>query len=229
MVDALVSGKPGLVLDVGCGTGIASSLFIARGCEVIGLEPDARMASVARRRGVTVEDGFFEQWDPRGRSFDLLVAGQAWHWVDPHQGAAKAADVLLPGGRIGLFWNQSFPGTPARDAMGRVYTRHAPELKESSVLIGRRDGRLYESIAEAVRATGRFCDVGIHQYGHDMTYTTTQWIELATTHSDHRTLPPAQLHELLADLRTELDGVGGQVPVRYETTLVTGRRLGPAG
>ncbi|MCW2935319.1 MAG: hypothetical protein JWM19_6281 [Actinomycetia bacterium] len=28
------------------------------------------------------------------------VAAQAWHWVDPVAGAAKAAVVLRPGGRL---------------------------------------------------------------------------------------------------------------------------------
>jgi hypothetical protein len=33
----------------------------------------------------------FEDWDPAGRTFDSVIAAQAWHWVDPVAGAAKAA------------------------------------------------------------------------------------------------------------------------------------------
>jgi SAM-dependent methyltransferase len=227
MVDALLTDDTELVLDVGCGTGIAARLFMARGCQVLGIEPDPRMAAVARRRGMTVEDGAFEQWDADGRQFDLLVAGQAWHWVDPQAGAVKAAEVLRPGGRLGLFWNQSFPGPQVRDAMVAVYGRHAPELGEGSVLMGQRGPWLYESIADAVRASGCFGDVIIRLFEHEVTYTTEQWIELATTHSDHRTLPSGPRHRLLAGLRTALDAVGGRVPVRYETTLVTAQTLPP--
>src|SRR2546421_6640760 len=36
LVDELMSSRPARVLDVGCGTGIASRLFAARGCEVKG-------------------------------------------------------------------------------------------------------------------------------------------------------------------------------------------------
>ena len=51
------------VLDVGCGTGKASRLMIARGCDVLGVEPDPSMAAIARSHGVTVEAGTFEEWD----------------------------------------------------------------------------------------------------------------------------------------------------------------------
>jgi SAM-dependent methyltransferase len=225
MVDALVADRPEAVLDVGCGTGIAARLFSARGCRVLGLEPDPRMASVARRHGVIVEDGTFEEWDAGDRTFDLLIAGQAWHWVDPHLGAHRAADVLRPGGCIGLFWNQAFPDHDVGQAMDAVYARVAPALGEHSVLIGRRDGWLYESIAGAVKGTGRFSDVALGLFEHDVVYSTDDWLSLAATHSDHRTLPPAELQPLLNTLRAAIDGAGGEVPVRYETTLVTGRSI----
>jgi len=226
LIDQLMQEHPSTVLDVGCGTGIASRLFMGRGCDVLGLEPDPRMAAVARRHGVSVEDGFIETWDPGLRRFDLLVAGQAWHWVDPHAGAVKAADVLRPGGRIGLFWNQSNPGPPIGEALQETYARYAPELGRNSVLLGQRDASLYESIADAARATMRFDDVSILFFAHDEVYPTETWLELTVTHSDHRTLPAGQLAELLAALRTAIDRHGGQVPVHYETTLVTGRTLG---
>jgi SAM-dependent methyltransferase len=89
LVEQIVAASPGSgVLDVGCGTGIAARQFQAAGCRVLGVDPDARMADLARQSGVEVEVAAFEIWDPAGRAFDAVVAGQAWHWVDP---AAEAA------------------------------------------------------------------------------------------------------------------------------------------
>jgi SAM-dependent methyltransferase len=224
LIDALMADEPPSVLDVGCGTGIVSRLFLARGCEVLGLEPDPRMADVARQSGVTVEAGTIEQWDAAGRLFDLLTAGQAWHWVDPARGAAKAADVLRSGGRIGLFWNQANPDPSVRPALDAAYARHAPEIGQRSVLMGRRDASLYESVAESLRRTGEFDDVAVLMFGHDTVYSSAEWVELAASHSDHHTLPPDRLAALLTDIRAEVDLVGGQVPVHYEVTLVTGTR-----
>ena len=110
-----------------CGTGIAARQFQAAGCTVLGVEPDARMADVARRSGLEVEVATFEAWDPAGRTFDAVVAGQAWHWVDPVAGAAKAAEVLRPGGRLAVFWNVFQPPPDLAEAFAAVYRRVLPD------------------------------------------------------------------------------------------------------
>ena len=98
-MNRIVAASPGqAVLDVGCGTGIAARQFQAAGCQVLGVDPDERMAELARRAGLDVEVATIETWDPAGRSFDAVIAGQAWHWVDPVAGAAKAAQAVRPGG-----------------------------------------------------------------------------------------------------------------------------------
>lgn len=124
MADRILATNPGRqVLDVGIGTGIAARPFRAAGCQVLGVDVDARMAEFARQRGFKVEVAKFEEWGPEGRVFDLVIAGQTWHWVDPVAGAAKAADVLRAGGRLAVFWNVfGFPpGLGA--ALAQVYQR----------------------------------------------------------------------------------------------------------
>src|SRR5664279_5429531 len=104
LVERILAASPGNdVLDVGAGTGIEARQFQAAGCTVLGVEPDERMAAFARGRGVEVEVATFEAWDPAGRDFDAVIAGTAWHWVDPVAGAVKAARVLRPGGRLAPF------------------------------------------------------------------------------------------------------------------------------
>ncbi|HEY6787903.1 MAG TPA: class I SAM-dependent methyltransferase [Trebonia sp.] len=52
LVDRIIAASPGRdVLDVGCGTGIAARLFQAAGCRVLGVDPDPRMAELARQAG----------------------------------------------------------------------------------------------------------------------------------------------------------------------------------
>ena len=81
MVDRIVAGAPRSgrnpdILDVGCGTGIVARQFQAAGGRVLGVDPDARMADLARRYGLEVEVSTFEAWDSAGRAFDAVVSGQ---------------------------------------------------------------------------------------------------------------------------------------------------------
>ena len=128
LVERIVAASPGPdVLDVGCGTGIVARQFQAAGCRVLGVDPDPRMADFARRKGLEVEVATIETWESSGRTFDAVIAGQAWHWVDPVAGAATAADVLRPGGRLAVFWNVFQPSSDLAEAFSAVYRRVLPD------------------------------------------------------------------------------------------------------
>jgi SAM-dependent methyltransferase len=124
MVERILAASPGRrVLDVGCGTGIAARQFQAAGGQVLGVDPDARMAAFARQSGTEVEVARFEDWEASGREFDLVIAGQAWHWVDPVAGAARAATAR----------SRRPPGTSCWRASGPPLTRPAAASLPTSV------------------------------------------------------------------------------------------------
>ncbi len=190
----------------------------------MGIEPDDRMATLARRNGVVVEAGTFEGWTQGGRTFDLVVSGQAWHWVDPVVGAAKAASVLDPGGRIGLFWNQGMHRSPLKEALEGAYRRSAPSLGRRSIAMGFiQDGR-FERAGDALAATGAFDRVEVRTYRWSAHYSTAQWLDLLPTHSDHRTLPADRLALVLRAVGQTLDEAGGSFDMDYRTWLVTACR-----
>jgi SAM-dependent methyltransferase len=228
LIDHLARDQPQLVLDVGCGTGIASRLFGARGCGVVGVEPDPRMAAVARREGLTVEEGRFEAWDPAGRRFDLVVSAQAWHWIDPTAGARKAGEALRAGGRIGVFWNRADPPDEVRAALDAAYRRTAAALGDGytlpSAALTTPDADCQRAAA-AFRSAGGFGEVTIRMFTHSVMYTTAQWVDLLPTHSDHRTLPAGTLAEVLVAVRQEIDRIGGAFEMGYQTWLAEARTL----
>lgn len=224
LVDELLAGSVAVsVLDVGCGTGIAGLLFQARGCDVLGIEPDQRMARLARAHGLSVEVASFEGWRARERRFDLLVSGQAWHWVDPDVGARRAAAVLRPGGRVGLFWNFGVFSPDVRDELAAVYARLAPGLERHSVLLGNADRRL-DATGDALEQAGDFAAAQLRTWRWTRAYTTEQWLELLLTHSDHQALPASQRDLLLDTVGETLAGLGGAFEMTYETQLLSARR-----
>src|SRR6476661_578478 len=112
LIDDPMLPRPQPVLDVGAGTGIASEQLLAKGANVLAVEPDPRMADVARGNGIPIEIATFESWDPAERRFDLMVFGQSFHWVNPDIALPKAHRLLTNGGRLALMWNRLFPTHP---------------------------------------------------------------------------------------------------------------------
>jgi SAM-dependent methyltransferase len=227
LVAAIMAASPGAdVLDVGCGTGIAARQFQAAGCRVLGVDPDARMADLARRSGLRVEVATFEAWEGAGRQFDAVVAGQAWHWVDPVRGAAKAARVLRPGGRLAVFWNALVPPAGLAEAFAGVYRRVQPSLPFNPWARPALDSYLAMcgTAAAGIRQAGGFGEPEQWRFGWDHPYTRDEWLAMVPTAGGHSQLPPAEQAELLAGLGAAVDAVGGGFTVQVTTLAVTASR-----
>ena len=217
------------VLDVGCGTGIAARLLQAAGCRVLGVEPDARMAELARRSGVDVEVATFEDWDPAGLQFDAVIAAQAWHWVDPVAGAAAAARALRPAGRLVLFWNAIQPPRDLGEAFAGVYRAVQPGLPFNPWAGPALDAYLTMcgTAADGLRQAAAFSEPEQWQFGWDRPYTRDEWLELVPTIGGHNRVPPAKLRELLTGIGAAIDAVGGSFTAHYATVAVTAARTAP--
>ena len=216
------------ILDVGIGTGIVARLFRAAGCTVVGVEADERMAEFARLDGTEVEVSTIEAWDPAGRTFDAMVAGQAWHWVDPVAGAAKAAEALRPGGVFAAFWNVHQPEPEAASAFAEVYRRHAPELPSLRPGIDAVQAYLgfCDKVAEGLRgADGAFGEPEIWQFEWDRTYARDEWLDVVPTHGGHSLISQEQRTALFAALGAVIDGLGGSFAVHYTTVAVAATRF----
>lgn len=213
----------GHVLDVGCGTGISSRQFQAAGCVVLGLDVDARMAARAHDRGLETEVGAFETWDARGRTFDVVAAGQTWHWVDPVAGAAKAAGVLRPGGRLAVFWNAHRPPPEVAAAIFEVYRRVLPGSPFAAAAEAAADDPYAVMAGTAADGMRKAGFAGPEQWRHEWQrdYTRAEWLDQVPTHGGHSRLPPDRLAEVLAGIG---DAVGDGFTMRYTTVTVTALR-----
>ncbi|MFJ2262411.1 class I SAM-dependent methyltransferase [Streptomyces sp. NPDC087844] len=105
------------VADVGAGTGIATALLLARGAEVVAVEPGDGMASQFRRSlpGTPVVRGDGDALPLATASVDFLTYAQSWHWTDPSRSLPEAMRVLRPSGALTLWWNN-----PALDVPWQV-------------------------------------------------------------------------------------------------------------
>ncbi|WP_187413931.1 class I SAM-dependent methyltransferase [Micromonospora sp. MP36] len=230
MIERIVAASPGTdFLDVGCGTGIEARQFLAAGCAVLGVETDPRMADFARTTGLEVEVATFEAWEPAGRTFDAVVSGTAWHWVDPVAGAAKAARILRPGGVLAPFGHvYQLPPTVA-EALAAAYRRVAPDSPINlsgwpggSMLDGYQ--ALYARAADGIRQAGGFGEPELWRYDWEHSYTRDELLDLVQTSGGLSSLPPDQVAEVLAAVGTAAAELGGSVTLPYATWGLTATR-----
>jgi len=94
------------VLDLGTGTGTLARGFALRGCDALGLDPAPELLAEGRRLdeecGVTTRyvEARAENLPFDDATFDVVSAGQCWHWFERSQAASEAHRVLKDGGWI---------------------------------------------------------------------------------------------------------------------------------
>ena len=123
------------VLEIGPGTGQATTPLLDRGAAVVAVEPGAELARIVRARTAgrpcTVIEAPFETAALPDEPFDLVAAATSFHWVDVDTGIRRAAECLLPGGHLALWW--ALWGDPDRhdpftDALDPVLRARAPQF-----------------------------------------------------------------------------------------------------
>jgi SAM-dependent methyltransferase len=225
LIQRIVAACPGpAVLDVGCGTGISARQLRAAGARVLGLDADERMAELARHSGLDVEVSTFETWDPAGRRFDAVTAAQAWHWIDPIAGAAKAAEALRPGGLLALIWNAAQMPSDIAAAFIEVYRQvlpGSPIVEQSERVAATPAAEGYRALGgkgvDGMRVSGAFGEAEEWRYDWEWVYTRDAWLDVVPTHGGHNLLEPPQLDELLTGIGAVIDAAGGTFAMQYAT------------
>ena len=93
------------VIDIGTGTGNLASLFLARGMNVIGIEPSLEMRKICQEKfpQMIVEEGDFLTVPLYLPQVDLIVSTYALHHLTPSEKVAAVIEMkrlLKPKGRI---------------------------------------------------------------------------------------------------------------------------------
>ncbi|GGT87254.1 methyltransferase type 11 [Streptomyces violascens] len=233
LLHRIVAAAPGPdILDVGCGTGIAARQLQAMGCHVVGVEPDARMADVARRFGVEVDVATVEGWEPADRRFHAVTAGQAWHWIDPVAGAAKAAQALRPGGLLAAFWNAFQLPPEVAEAFGTAYRRVVPDSPFDPRAMAKSTLDAYAAMltktAEGIRKAGGFGEPEQWRFDWERSYTRDAWLDQLPTYGILAGLAPDELAEVVREAGAAVDTLGGSFTMRYATVAVAATRTGGA-
>jgi ubiquinone/menaquinone biosynthesis C-methylase UbiE len=116
------------VLDLGAGTGILTRQLLARGLDVVAVEPGDEMRAVLKRElpGVEAMVGRAERIPLEEGSVDGITVGQAFHWFETERALAEMHRVLRPEGGFALLWNHFNQDDPLLGAVDRLLSSRDP-------------------------------------------------------------------------------------------------------
>jgi 2-polyprenyl-3-methyl-5-hydroxy-6-metoxy-1,4-benzoquinol methylase len=96
-----VLGKPGKMLELGCGRGELLVGATNRGWTVYGVEMTESYAKIAQSKGIHIEYSSIQQCKLLDQTYDvILLAAILEHLYDPVETLKKVRDALRPGGLV---------------------------------------------------------------------------------------------------------------------------------
>lgn len=169
-------GSPGSkVLDLGTGTGTLGRGFARTGCQVTAVDIAPELLDAARlldtREGfnTTYQVASAEANGQAPDSFDVVTAGQCWHWFDAEAAAREVYRVLKPGGQVVIAHYDWLPlnGNVVR-LTEQLIERHNPRWQM---------GNGHGIHPRALRDLGEAGFTGIESFSYDepATYTHVGW------------------------------------------------------
>lgn len=174
--DGIVTPNASL-LDLGTGTGTLARGFAARGCSVIGMDISAQLLEQAKdlslMQGLTIDFrwGKAEETGLPDEAFDVVAAGQCWHWFDRPLAAQEVKRLLKPGGTVLIahFDWLPLPGNVV-DQTERLIQTYNPKWYER---FGNKNGS-YPDWFRDLREAG-FEGVTSFSFDIDVPYTAEAW------------------------------------------------------
>jgi SAM-dependent methyltransferase len=215
------------VLEVGAGTGKATRALVALGKDVHALEPDVRMAALLQLNCgdglVAVDHATLEAAALTPAGYDLVVAAQTWHWIDPAVGYDIVADALIPHGRLALLWHHPQPKQGLfGEAMAQLYRQMAPQV--ASRWPGEKASR-FDPTDEPVAATARFRSWVKLEHRWQRRLDAPSLIGWLCSNSDHRLLPVDQRTELMVAVAALVHELGDEVTIDMTTVAHLAHRV----
>ena len=226
-------------LEIGVGTGKATTPILNMGYNVTAVEINPKMADYSLKRfnhcnNFTVVVSSFEDALLNDNSFDLIYAASAFHWVDAETGLPKSLRLLKQGGTIALFRYNEIASpeyelyNKVREAYHRYYDEFYNIPYRQSVRKNHNDFLTTEEIYKGYRFNNLqrygFENVSMKFYDVSLEYDSNEYISFLNTLSDHRNLPDSVKLPFYKEIKQVIDDNDGKYRIDYVFQLYLGRK-----
>ena len=240
VIDFTDAGKK-KALEIGTGTGKATTPFLEAGYNVTAVELGANMAEFLREKFKKYKDfnvivSAFEDAVLDENSYDLIYAASAFHWVNAEIGCPKVFRLLRSGGVFALL-RYNFFATHNEGLDNEIHTVYEKYYfsyytsKPRTVRYRRTHDEVKEP-AEIYKNYGfedmknyGFRDVSLNFYDVTWKYNADEYITLLETFSDHRHLPEENRAALYAGIKEKIINNGGYFKGDDVFQLYMGRKI----
>jgi len=207
------------ILEVGSGTGKATSDLVKISKNITCLDPGKEMLEIARRKfpNLTFVNSAFEDFDSP-ELYDLIISAMAWHWIDPEAGYKKAASLLTDAGFLSIIRYYHIDPDP------EAFHNRAQHIYEqyNGLTTTKRHTEQIKRIDDDKEALNNkyFRLLNAIKYKWVANYSIEEYLALRNTYSDHITMNPVLREKMERQLvefaRKEFDG---KVTKKYTTVL----------
>ena len=201
------------VLEIGAGSGQLTAPLRTCGLRVTALEPGTAMRARLRARFATdpqviVRPELFEAY-ASGARFAAVAAANAFHWVDPAVAYPRAADLLVPGGALLLFWNYVLLDDAAQTRLnGAVFREEFADFaRDRGAFLEAAEASMRDGRAE-LAASGRFAAPWWQVTTEAQTWSAEAYAALVASYANAAARPAAERARLTAAVTATLRTAG---------------------
>jgi SAM-dependent methyltransferase len=233
------TGKGKKALEIGAGTGKATTPFLNAGYTVTAVEMGANMVESLLEKfkwhvGFSAVNSTFEDAALNEENYDLIYAASAFHWVDAEIGCPKVFKLLKSGGTFALFRNNAIPpdGNELYEESQAFYERYyysyyktnQRPIRKSKEDFGK-PSEIYNGFRFDSLERYGFADVTMKLYEATRTYSADEYLALLDTYSDHIALPDDNRVALYAGIKEAIMRHGGHQKLDFVFQLYMGKKL----
>jgi ubiquinone/menaquinone biosynthesis C-methylase UbiE len=133
----LGASRAGLLVDLGCGTGLSTFVWHEKARMIVGVEPSRDMLEFAKNKQLGFDhlqfiQCFAHELPLEDGVADIVCCAQSFHWMDPELTLKEVGRVLKPGGVLVVYdckWPPAFR-LPLEEAFKALFKKVADLAKQ---------------------------------------------------------------------------------------------------